>query len=165
MKEKSKLLQLLHDKSECENTIYTYMEKKDKIVKEIEEMTNSFSKVKPLIVNALLENMDKEYIAKIMEDRKMMARGFTNNKVEWATTQDVEENYGSSAYYASNIFDPEHDDFVIYNYLYNEDYTKVRFNVECTKLRQYLGITGSWIPTIFPSTWIDINDLRKAEEQ
>ena len=164
MEEKTKLLQLLHDREECENIISEKINKKQKTVEDIEKMMGSFSKVKPLIVKSLLDYMDKDYISKIMEDRKKREENYTNSTLTWTTDED-NIKYGSCSYFTSNIFDPENDSFIIYNFVYNEDKTKVRFNVECTKLRRNLGITGGWIPSFFCGTWIDIEDLRKAEEE
>ena len=55
MEEKTKLLQLLHDREECENIISENIYKKQKTVEDIEKMMGSFSKVKPLIVKSLLD--------------------------------------------------------------------------------------------------------------
>lgn len=161
MEEKTKFLQLIRDREEAEGFISKYSKQKEDAEKKIKESINFFSKLRPLIAKSVLENMDKDYFEMVMQEREYKRIGVTNTESAWGTT---EGEYGSTAYYISNIFDPEHDDFGIYSFVYNEDKTKVRFNVECYKLREYLGISGAWIPKIFPSCWIDINDLRKAEE-
>ncbi len=154
-----KCLDLLDKISDAEAAISNASYKKQKAEEDLEEMLNPFiiNGLKAFIGKKVMENMDASYVELIMKDRKDELDNFAT-----CTSISTEEPFAemhSVTYKRSNIFDPEHDEFRITHYTFNEDKTKVKFHVECVKNRQYLGITGSWIPSMFSTVWIDKEEL------
>lgn len=154
-----KCLDLLDKISDAEAAIINASYKKQKAEKNLEEMLNPFiiNGLKTFIGKKVMENMDASYVELIMKDRKDKLDNFAT-----CTSISTEEPFAemqSVTYKCPNIFDPEHDEFRITHYTFNKDKTKVKFHVECVKNRQYLGITGSWMPSMFSTVWIDKEEL------
>lgn len=154
-----KCLKLLYKISKAESVISNASYDKQKAEEELEEMLNPFkiNGLKSFIAKKIMEGMDSSYIEKIMADRKDELNNFATCS-SISTEEPFAEMY-SVTYKCSNVFDPEHDEFRITHYTFNEDKTKVKFHVECIKNRQYLGITGSWIPSVFSTVWINNEEL------
>ena len=161
---KPKSLELIDKITNAEKVIGDAMFTKQKAEEALEEMLNPFkiNGLKSFIGKKIMEGMDSSYIEKIMKDRQDELDNFATctsiSSDPYATT------LHSVSYKCSTIFDPEHDEFKISHYTFNEDGTKVKFHVECVKNRQYLGITGSWIPSMFSTVWIDKEELYKFDE-
>lgn len=156
---KPRVLNIIDEIVDAEKLISNASFYKKQAEEELEEMLNPFkiNGLKSLIAKKIMEGMDSSYIEKIMADRKDELDNFAA-----CTSISTEEPFAemhSVTYKCSNIFDPEHDEFRITHYTFNEDKTKVKFHVECVKNRQYLGITGSWIPSMFSTVWIDKEEL------
>ena len=160
----SKCLELLDKISKAESAISNASYVKQKAEEELEEMLDPFkiNGLKAFIAKKIMENMDSSYIEKIMADRKDELDNFIKCT---STSSSPYSEVTSTCYKCSSIFDPEHDEFKIYSYNFNEDGTKVMFNVECIKLREYLGITGSWFPHIFSTVWFDKEELCQFDDE
>lgn len=158
-----KCLELIDRIHDNERVINDLIRLKKKAEEELEEMLNPFkiNGLKSFIAKKIMEGMDSSYIEKIMADRKDELDNFAT--CASISTEDPFGEMHSVTYKVSNIFDPEHDEFRITSYNFNEDYTKVKINVECIKNRRYLGITGSWIPSMFSTVWIDKEELNKFD--
>lgn len=154
-----KCLDLLDKISDAEAAIINASYKKQKAEKNLKEMLNPFiiNGLKAFIGKKVMENMDASYVELIMKDRKDELDNFAT--CTSISTGEPFAEMQSVTYKCSNIFDPEHDEFRITHYTFNENKTKVKFHVECVKNSQYLGITGSWIPSMFSTVWIDKEEL------
>lgn len=161
---KPKALEFIDRIADAEAIISNAMYAKEKAEEALEDMLNPFriNGLRSFIAKKIMANMDDSYIEKIMKDRNDELDNFTTctsiSTCEYPTT------LHSVSYKLSDVFDPEHDEFKIMSYNFNEDGTKVKINVECVKNRQYLGITGSWIPSVFSTVWIDKEELYKFDE-
>ena len=161
---KPRVLNVIDEIVDAEKLISNASFYKKQAEEELEEMLNPFkiNGLKSFIGKKIMEGMDSSYIEKIMKDRQDELDNFATctsiSSDPYTTTSH------SVTYKCSNIFDPEHDEFKISHYTFNEDGTKVKFHVECVKNRQYLGITGSWIPSMFSTVWIDKEELYKFDE-
>lgn len=80
------------------------------------------------------------------------------------STGDNEISY-SEATFCSQYFDPDFDSFEIHDYELSYDKKHIRFTVECIKNRQYLGITGCWIPSLFSTDWLDVSEVEEKENE
>lgn len=159
-----KCLNLLDKISDAEAAISNASYKKQKAEEDLEEMLNPFriNGLKAFIGKKVMENMDASYVELIMKDRKDELDNFAT-----CSSISTDMNYiaTSVSYKCSTIFDPEHDEFRIYSYNFNEDGTKVKFNVECIKNRRHLGISGAWYPDIYSTVWIDKEELYQFDNE
>ena len=161
---KPKTLELIDKIADYEAVISNAMYGKEKAEEVLEDMLNPFkiNGLRSFIAKKIMANMDDSYIEKIMKDRNDELDNFTT--CTSMSTGEYPTTLHSVSYKLSNVFDPEHDEFKIMSYNFNEDGTKVKINVECIKNRQYLGITGSWIPCVFSTIWFDKEDLYKFDK-
>lgn len=161
---KPKALEFIDRIADAEAIISNAMYAKEKAEEALEDMLNPFriNGLRSFIAKKIMANMDDSYIEKIMKDRNDELDNFTT--CTSISTGEYPTTLHSVSYKLSDVFDPEHDEFKIMSYNFNEDGTKVKINVECVKNRQYLGITGSWIPSVFSTVWIDNEELYKFDE-
>ena len=162
----SKVYKLLKEVKDCEGKISTLLRKKEDARKELEELLKkNFYHLRDFIAKAIYEELGDEQKQKIdlkkleaqkkEEQRKMMEEFGIKNNEDWLN---------SSTSYSLNLdFDPFVDQFEIYDCKLSEDKKSIKIRVECLKNRQYLGITGSWIPSTYDTGWIPVKDL-VAEE-
>ena len=160
---KPKALEFIDRIADAEAIISNAMYAKEKAEEVLEGMLNPFriNGLRSFIAKKIMANMDDSYIEKIMKDRNDELDNFT--ACTSISTGEYPTTLNSVSYKLSDVFDPEHDEFKIIGYNFNEDGTKVKINVECVKNRQYLGITGSWIPSVFSTIWFDKEELYKFD--
>lgn len=116
--------------------------------KTIDDILNCFaSSIKSFLAQKIFDAFSQEYKSKVLKQRE------ENNL-----------NTSYTSYSFPGIFDPFYDTFEIISYETDKD-DRVRFRVECDKNRQYLGITGAWIPDYFYTVWIDKEELEKEENK
>ena len=139
---KPKALEFIDRIADAEAIISNAMYAKEKAEEALEDMLNPFriNGLRSFIAKKIMANMDDSYIEKIMKDRNDELDNFTT--CTSISTGEYPTTLHSVSYKLSDVFDPEHDEFKIMSYNFNEDGTKVKINVECVKNRQYLGITG-----------------------
>lgn len=116
------------------------------LLKEDIEMAASdfFSPLRGKIARALQENMSKETVAQIKEQEEKELRRKAS---------------GIVVFEANRTFNPNKDSFVIDSVRFNEEHTKVKIEVECIKNREYLGISGCWLPETYETVWLDPKEL------
>lgn len=139
------LVTSLKEIKEIENNLASLKIKHEKLQEEIHAAASDiFSPLREKIITGLLENMDKETLYRIKEQEEKELR---------------RKAHGMVVFESNRIFNPRHDSFQIQSIRFNEDKTKVKLNVECIKNRQYLGITGAWIPDTYETTWFSPKEL------
>jgi hypothetical protein len=108
-------------------------------------------KFRKFIVDKILNNYTEKQM-KMLEERrdniKQMSEG--NTAYSWSASD--------------MIFDPELDKFEINDIKVSKETKQVIIYVEDLKERGYLGITGMWIPKVYNTNWIPLDELEKAED-
>lgn len=164
----SRLLEAYKDYDEARTKISELCIKKDNAKKVFEEVLKGGMfkhHVKDLINRKLYENMTNYEKEQLDKERKERERKVPSGVNTWASIDsDGNYAYGSATSYTySNVFDPELDEYEITYISFDQD--KIKIEVDCIRLRQYLGITGAWIPSYHFTDWFDIAELSKAEEE
>ena len=162
-----RFVELIDEIRSSESIISEEMLKKENAKSEIEELLkNIYSPFKKYIAEKLFENFSDDYKAQVLEYRKMRKGPKTGEK--WLTSASIstiDDNICySEATFCSGYFDPDIDAFDIYSYEFNEDMSKIKITVECLKNRQYLGITGAWIPSFHSTDWLDVSEVEEKEK-
>ena len=162
----SKIYELTKEVKECESKVSTLLRKKEDAKKELDELLNkNFYHLRDFIAKALYEEFGDEQKQKIdkkniedqkkEEQRKLMKDIGVKNDEDWLNI--------SMSYSIDSIFDPFVDKFEILDCTLSEDKKSIKIRVECLKNRQYLGITGYWIPSTYETGWLPIKDVIEAE--
>jgi hypothetical protein len=103
------------------------------------------------IVDKILANYRDDQI-KMLEDRRKRLEQMANGTTSYScSTSDC-------------IFDPELDKFEIHDIKVSRETRQIIIYVEDLKERGYLGITGMWIPKVYDTNWISLDELEKAED-
>lgn len=161
----SKVYKLLKEVKDCEGKISELLRKKEDARKELEELLKkNFYRLRDFIAKAIYEELGDEQKRKIdlkklkaqkkEEQRKMMEEFGIKNE-DWLDN--------STTYSMNSDFDPFVDQFEIYDCKLSEDKKSIKIRVECLKNRQYLGISGCWIPSTYETGWISVKDLITEE--
>ena len=148
--ETSKIYKLLKEVKGCESKISVLQRKKEDARSELEELLKkNFYRLRDFIAKALYEELGDEQKRKIdmkkleaqkkEEQRKLMKELGVKNDEDWLNN--------STSYSLDLDFDPFVDKFEVYDCKLSEDKKSIKIRVECLKNRQYLGITGCWIPS------------------
>ena len=162
----SKVYRLLKEVKDCEGKIAALMSKKTEAKKELEELLKkNFYRLRDFIAKAIYEELGDEQKQKIdlkkleaqkkEEQRKMMEEFGIKNE-DWLNN--------STSYSMNSDFDPFVDQFEIYDCKLSEDKKSIKIRVECLKNRQYLGISGCWIPSTYETGWISIKEIAEYEK-
>lgn len=161
----SKVYKLLKEVKDCEGKIATLLRKKEGAKNELDELLKkNFYRLRDFIAKAIYEELGDEQKQKIdlkkleaqkkEEQRKMMEEFGIKNE-DWLNS--------STSYSMNSDFDPFVDQFEIYDCKLSEDKKSIKIRVECLKNRQYLGISGCWIPSTYETGWISVKDLITEE--
>lgn len=112
-------------------------------------------KFKSIIDDALLKNMNAGELEAIEKEREEARRNSEEREKAGKIDPMTGDYYSTSfSYHTSTVFDPISDEYEICGYSKDEN-GRVKFVVECVKLRHFLGISGCWVPTCFSTTWIN----------
>lgn len=162
----SKIYKLFKEVKDCEGKIAALMNKKTDAKKELDELLKkNFYRLRDFIAKSLYEELGDEQKRKIdskkleaqkkEEQRKMMEELGIKNK-DWLSN--------STSYSFNSDFDPFVDQFEIYDCKLSEDKKSMKIRVECLKNRQYLGISGYWLPSTYETGWISIKEIAEYEK-
>lgn len=164
----SKLYKLEKEIKDCESKIAELMNKKEAAKNEIEELLKkNFNRVRDFIAKAIYDELGDEQKHKI--DLKKLEAQKKEEQRKLMKELGIKDDYLDTAscctsFSCSYDFNPYVDSFEVYDCILSEDKKSVKIRVECIKNRQYLGITGCWLPSIYNTGWIPIKDLIKEEE-
>lgn len=167
--EESKIYKLFKEVKDCEGKISVLMNKKTDAKKELEELLKkNLYRLRDFIAKALYEELGDEQKRKIdskkleaqkkEEQRKMMEELGIKNNEDWMSNS---TSYSFDSF--NSDFDPFVDQFEIYDCKLSEDKKSMKIRVECLKNRQYLGISGYWLPSTYETGWISVKDLIAEE--
>jgi hypothetical protein len=166
----SKIYKLFKEVKDCEGKIAALMNKKTDAKKELEELLKkNFYRLRDFIAKALYEELGDEQKRKIdlkkleaqkkEEQRKLLKELGVKDNEDWLSDSTV---YSWNS--LNSDFDPFVDQFEIYDCKLSEDKKSMKIRVECLKNRQYLGISGCWIPSTYETGWISIKEIAEYEK-
>lgn len=165
----SKIYKLFKEVKDCEGKIAVLMNKKTEAKKELDELLKkNFYRLRDFIAKALYEELGDEQKRKI-DSKKLEAQKKEEQRklLKELGVKDDEDWLNSSTSYSwdslNSDFDPFVDQFEIYDCKLSEDKKSIKIRVDCLKNRQYLGISGCWIPSTYETGWISVKDLIAEE--
>lgn len=164
----SKLYKLSKEIEKYESKISEFMAKKDTAKKELEELLKAnFGSLKNFIAEELYKELgdaDKKKID-MRKYKEQKRREQLELMKEIGFDHDLSDFNNATSWDCDGSFDPYVDEFEILDVRLSEDKSKAKIKVECIKNRQYLGITGCWIPSTYTTGWIAVTDLVKEEQE
>lgn len=116
----------------------------------IEEMMGK-PKFREFIIKKIVDNYTPEQI-EMLEKRRENLKNLTNGDTIYCLDT------------FDNIFDPEIDKFEINDIRVSKETRQITIYVENLTERGYLGVTGMWVPKIYSTNWINIDELERAED-